>query len=156
MNSEQRAKQQKSGEFDGRDVRTTLTRELWTSSDRSAQFQARVGVFGGNLVRVGISRFWWSVDEKRFIPSSKGHCYFPFEALEGLAKVLPELQTEAKRLLAANGGEQPHKKYDGRMYSVAARSCFTLNCTESYGTPCTCRQATCWTWRCWGFLSTTS
>ena len=92
-----------------RDVRTTLTRELWTAEDRSAQFQARVGLFGGNLVRVGISRFWWLEEEKRFVPSQKGHCYFPVEVLENLAKVIPELQAEAKRLSLTKEGEPPAK-----------------------------------------------
>jgi hypothetical protein len=83
---------------DFRDVRTTLTRELWTSPDRSAQFQARVGVFGGSLVRIGISRYWWNEDEKRFLPSQRGHCYFPPQVLEHLAQAIPDLQAEAKHL----------------------------------------------------------
>ena len=79
-------------------VRTTLTRELWTADDRSAQFKTCVSLFGGNIVRIGISRFWWCEDEKRFVPSRKGHCYFPLEVLDGLTKVIPELEAEAKRL----------------------------------------------------------
>jgi hypothetical protein len=89
--------------FEQRDVRTTLTRELWTSEDRTAQFQARVGLFGGNLVRIGISRFWWSQDDNKFAPSQKGHCYFPVEVLDGLVEVIPELRAEAKRVQATIG-----------------------------------------------------
>jgi hypothetical protein len=81
-----------------RNIRTILTRELWTAPDRSAQFQARVCVFGGNLPRIGISRFWYNEEERRYLPSQRGHCYFPPQVLEPLAKAIPDLQAEAKRL----------------------------------------------------------
>ena len=111
MNSGQSWSQKPSG-FDNRDVCTTLTRELWTADDRSAQFQARVGLFGGNTIRVGISRFWWCEGEKRFLPSQKGHCYFPAEVLDGFVKVVPELQAEAKRLQLSKAVE-PASKQNG-------------------------------------------
>ena len=82
-------------------VRTTCSRVLWTSEDKSAQFQARVSVFGENLVRVGISRHWYNVEEDRFVPSAKGHCYFPVEVLAALKHVLPDLQAEAELELRA-------------------------------------------------------
>ena len=98
--------------YEQRDVRTTLTRELWTSADRSAQFQARVGLFGGDLVRVGVSRFWWCEEENKFLPSLKGHCYFPLEVLDGLANVIPELQAEAKRLsITKDAGKPARSRY---------------------------------------------
>ena len=111
MNSAQRFSQ-KSSDFDSRDVRTTLTRELWTADDRSAQYQARVGLFGGNIVRIGISRFWWLENENRFVPSQNGHCFFPLEALDSLAKIIPELQAEAKRLQLTKD-TQPARKRNG-------------------------------------------
>jgi hypothetical protein len=121
MNSEERGYSSHPSSFNHVDVRTTLTRELWTSGDRSAQFQARVGVFSGNLVRIGLSRFWWCEAEKRFLPSQKGHCYFPIEALDSLAEVISELQAEARRLTLSLDTESGGKRNDRGTCTFAKR-----------------------------------
>jgi hypothetical protein len=113
---------------DSNSVRNTLTRELWTAADRSAQFQARVSVFGDNCVRVGISRFWWNDTEKRFLPSQRGHCYFPAIVLDQLEKAIPDLQAEVRRLEVLH---PPAARRDGMFSGCSHRIIISMHCVAS-------------------------
>jgi hypothetical protein len=68
---------------------------------------------GAKIQKVGLSRFFFSPDVQRWLPSQKAHCFIPAEALPTLIEALAKLEKQVKEKVSASANGQPVPPRDG-------------------------------------------
>jgi hypothetical protein len=93
----------------------TYCQEIYATNNGSYKLFLQVNRFN-DCVRIGVTKRIWCEEANDYVFAKKGHCYFPHEACDGLAKHLAIAKKEAERvtLQVATGQLNCNRNYPAK------------------------------------------